>query len=87
MVAFFFAFIASFTIVLAFSFINFPLWFLKPGGTILSLLFLIRALGDFGFVGFFKSIGDSETAFLDIRLYSPLCLVLGILFLILAWSR
>lgn len=86
-VAFFLALIAIFALELAFPFINFPSWLLKLGGTTLALLFLIRALGDFHLVGFFKSIKDSEFAFYDTRFYSPLCVMLGMLFLILAWNR
>lgn len=86
-VAFFLAFIAIFALELAFPFINFPSWLLKLGGTTLALVFLIRALGDFHLVGFFKSIKDSEFAFYDTRFYSPLCVMLGMLFLILAWNR
>ena len=86
-VAVFLALIAIFTVELAFPFINFPSWLLKLGGPTLALVFLIRALGDFHFVGFFKSIKDSEFAFYDTRFYSPLCVMLGMLFLILAWNR
>lgn len=86
-VAFFLAFIAIFTMELSFPFIQCPSWVLKLSGTILALVFVIRALGDFHLVGFFKSIKDSEFAFYDTRLYSPLCLVLGIIFLILTWNH
>jgi hypothetical protein len=44
----------------------------------LAFLLLLRAIGDFRLVGFFKRIRDSRFARLDTVLYSPLCLVLAI---------
>lgn len=49
----------------------------------IGLLFIIRALGDFKYVGFFKSAKNSRFSALDTRYYSPLCLFLGALILIL----
>lgn len=48
---------------------------------IVSGVFLLRAVGDFRYVGFFKRIRDSRFARLDTRLYSPLCLLLATLIL------
>lgn len=45
-------------------------------------IFLIRAIGDFRYVGFFKRIRDSRFAKLDTRFYSPLCLILATLILL-----
>lgn len=45
----------------------------------IGLMFLLRAIGDFGLVGFFKTSKDSRFAYLDTRLYSPLCVVVTIL--------
>lgn len=44
----------------------------------LALVLLLRAIGDFRLVGFFKRIRGSRFARLDTVLYSPLCLVLAI---------
>jgi len=39
---------------------------------------LARAVGEFRYVGFFKSVRDSRFAKLDTVLYSPLCLLLAL---------
>lgn len=39
--------------------------------------FILRAIGEFRLVGFFKSVTGTRFARLDTWLYSPLCLVLG----------
>ena len=44
----------------------------------LASVFLLRAVGDFRYVGFLKSVRDTPFACWDRVLYSPLCLVLGI---------
>jgi hypothetical protein len=55
-------------------------WFGLPRGLFrlgmrsISLMFLLRAIGDFRTVGFWKSITDTPFAHWDTRLYSPLCL-------------
>lgn len=45
---------------------------------VMGLLFLMRAVGDFRLVGFFKHSSDSRFAYWDTRLYSPLCLVIAL---------
>ena len=47
-------------------------------------VFTLRAVGDFRLVGFFKRPSDSRFARRDTRLYSPLCLALGLALLALA---
>lgn len=44
----------------------------------LAMLFLLRAIGDFRLVGFFKRVRHTRFARLDTAVYSPLCLVLAI---------
>jgi hypothetical protein len=39
---------------------------------------VLRAIGEFRFVGFFKKVRDSRFAYLDNVFYSPLCLLLGL---------
>lgn len=46
--------------------------------------FIVRAIGDFKYVGFFKKIYNSSFASLDTRYFSPLILVLGISYALLA---
>lgn len=45
---------------------------------VLAVVLLVRAIGDFRLVGFFKRIHNSRFARLDTTVYSPLCLVLAI---------
>ena len=47
----------------------------------IGVIFIIRALGDFKYVGFFKTSKNSKFSALDTRYYSPLCLLMGILIL------
>lgn len=45
----------------------------------LAVVFLLRAIGDFRYAGFFKRVRGTRFARLDTRLYSPLCLALSVL--------
>jgi hypothetical protein len=47
-----------------------------------ALVFFIRAVGDFKYVGFFKKIKGTAFASYDTSLYSPLCLYLAFSFVI-----
>ncbi len=47
-------------------------------GYLCALVFLLRAIGDFRLVGFFKRVRTTRFARFDTRLYSPLCLVISI---------
>jgi hypothetical protein len=49
----------------------------------ITALFLLRAIGDFNYIGFFKKIKKTRFAQMDTMYYSPLCLVIGILSVIL----
>jgi len=42
-------------------------------------IFLLRAIGDFNYVGFFKKIKDTNFGKMDSKYYSPLCLVIAIM--------
>ncbi len=46
---------------------------------ILALVFLLRTIGDFRFVGFLKRVHGTRFAYLDSVFYSPLSLALAIL--------
>lgn len=48
------------------------------GMWVIAAVFLARAIGDFRYVGFFKSIRDSTFARLDSILYSPLCAAIAL---------
>lgn len=45
---------------------------------IIPALFILRAIGDFKYVGFFKKIKDTKFAIADSKLFSPLRLVIGL---------
>ncbi|AOP34893.1 hypothetical protein A0128_14190 [Leptospira tipperaryensis] len=49
------------------------------GTFFLSVVFLLRAVGDFRMVGFFKSIRDTTFAKYDTKYYCPLCLLISTL--------
>ena len=53
--------------------IDLPLWMPKYLGWIFPFVFLIRAVGDFKYVGIFKKEKRSLFAQLDTKYYSPLC--------------
>lgn len=53
-----------------------PGWLDRWGLWLLAAVFLLRAIGDFRYVGFFKRVREGRFAHLDTRFYSPLCLLL-----------
>ncbi|EJQ70946.1 Uncharacterized protein BWINRA5_03008 [Bacillus mycoides] len=55
----------------------------KIGSIVCALVFIVRAIGDFKFVGFFKKIQHSQFARYDTRFYSPLCLFFGFVYIML----
>jgi hypothetical protein len=48
------------------------------GTLVIALLFLLRAIGDFHYVGFFKSVSGTNFARWDTILFSPLCLFIAV---------
>ncbi|MFF2886742.1 DUF3995 domain-containing protein [Paenibacillus sp. NPDC057967] len=60
-----------------------PSWFVSTGAYAISAIFFIRSIGDFRYIGFFKTHRSSPFARMDSRYYSPLCLALGASTLIL----
>ncbi len=50
----------------------------------MAIIFLLRAVGEFRYVGFFKKERESSFAKMDSKYYSPLCLVIGVLAVLLA---
>jgi len=51
---------------------------------LLALVFFARGVGDFRYVGFFKSIKGSLFAMRDTYVYSPLCMVLAAMIAVVA---
>jgi len=63
--------------------ISLPAWTDQFGFWIIISIFILRAIGDFNYVGFFKKHKSSKFAINDTKYYSPLCLLIGLLTLIL----
>lgn len=57
--------------------INIPDWIVKFGSWIIPTIFILRAIGDFKYVGFFKKIKKTTFGKRDTKLFSPLCLIIG----------
>jgi Protein of unknown function (DUF3995) len=51
----------------------------------MALVFAGRAVGDFKYVGFFKSVKGTPFAYWDTRLYSPMNVLLAVLSAISLW--
>ncbi|MDR2122538.1 MAG: DUF3995 domain-containing protein [Flavobacteriaceae bacterium] len=49
---------------------------------IVAIIFLMRTIGDFKYVGFFKKVNETNFARLDRNYYSPLCLIIFILIIV-----
>ncbi len=49
----------------------------KWGIWVLTATFLLRAVGDFKYVGFFKKVKNTAFGRMDTRWYAPLCAMLG----------
>lgn len=55
---------------------DYGLWFV-------SILFILRSVGEFYYIGFFKKIKNTKFGQMDSKYYSPLCLFIGFLGIIL----
>jgi hypothetical protein len=62
-----------------------PRWLFAWGTWVLAVLFLARAVGDFHRCGFFKQVRGTAFAYWETRLFSPLCLGLGLGLVWIAW--
>lgn len=86
------------TIIVAFGLLGFGIFILIKSGLIIyqlpdlidnyglwiiAIIFLLRAIGDFNYVGFFKKIKDTKFGKNDTKYFSPLCLLIGSLTVIL----
>lgn len=64
-----------------------PQWLHKYGLWIIAGIFILRAIGDFNYVGFFKKIKLTKFGKNDTKYFSPLCLIIGILTIILEVNK
>lgn len=67
--------------------LNTPHWLSKYGLWIIAGIFTLRAIGDFNYVGFFKKIKQTKFGKNDTKYFSPLCLTIGILAIILELTK
>ena len=66
---------------------NMPEWIMRYGSWIIPAIFLLRAIGDFKYVGFFKRIKKTKFGKLDTKFFSPLCLAIGIFGIIIQFMK
>lgn len=59
-----------------------PQWIRVAGIWTVTIVFFARAIGEFRYVGFFKTVRDTGFGRKDTIIFSPLCLLLAILALI-----
>lgn len=82
------------TLIVAFGLLGFGFFILTQAGIlsvqlpqplnrfglwVIAGIFILRAMGDFNYVGFFKKIKQTKFGKNDTRYYSPLCLLIGLL--------
>jgi len=81
------AFIVAFGILLLafFTFGNHGIWdehikrkYFRYGALLISIIFFLRAIGDFKFIGFFKTVNGTRFAENDTYLFSPLCVLIAV---------
>lgn len=53
--------------------------YFRYGSLVIAAVFLLRAIGDFKFVGFFKTINETQFAINDTQIFSPFCLLIALL--------
>lgn len=63
--------------------VDLPNWMLNYIGWIISSIFIVRAIGDFKYAGFFKKIKNTVFGIADTKHFSPLCIFVGIIGLII----
>jgi len=64
---------------------EFPSWYLVFIFWFIPIIFILRAIGEFKYVGFFKRIKTTEFGIADTKLFSPLCLGIGIVGIIIQY--
>ncbi|NQY05687.1 MAG: DUF3995 domain-containing protein [Flavobacteriaceae bacterium] len=56
-----------------------PNWIVNYVYWIISSIFVLRAIGEFKYIGFFKKVNNTAFAKADSKWFSPLCLTIGII--------
>ncbi|MFI5138792.1 MAG: DUF3995 domain-containing protein [Sphingobacteriales bacterium] len=62
-----------------------PNWLSQYGLWVIAAIFLLRAIGEFKYIGFFKKIKTTTFGQMDTKFYSPLCLLISFLGIILQY--
>ena len=57
--------------------------YFRYGILIITMLFLLRAIGDFRFIGFFKTVKRTRFGINDTQIFSPLCLFISVVSLLI----
>jgi hypothetical protein len=57
--------------------------YLRYGSLLIATIFMLRAIGDFKFIGFFKTVKSTRFGLNDTQIFSPLCLLISILALVI----
>ena len=60
-----------------------PNWMMHSGLWMIGGIFLLRAMGDFKYIGFYKKVTATPFAEKDSKFYSPLCLGIGVVAVII----
>lgn len=58
--------------------------YIDSGTWLITVIFLLRAVGEFNYVGFFKKTTQTVFARNDTKFYSPLCVLIGMISLMIA---
>lgn len=74
-----FAFAVYYMLVAGWVQMDLPHWLLQLAGWGIPSIFLLRAIGDFQYVGLFKKVKGTAFAQADNRIFVPLCLVIAVL--------
>ena len=53
--------------------------YFRYGALIIAVIFFLRAIGDFKFIGFFKTVTRTRFGINDTQIFSPLCLFIALL--------
>lgn len=66
--------------------ISIPTWLNNILTYLIPIIFLLRSIGEFKYVGFFKKFKQTKFADMDTKLFSPLCLIIFIFGFIIAFN-
>lgn len=64
-----------------------PNWIFRWATLVIAILFFLRAIGEFKYVGFFKKVSDSGFAYWDTMLFSPLCLFIAVTAFLISYQK